>query len=88
MKVKILCFISIISIILFSCESKKENNFSAPENINDGIEVSTPAKEGIETRLINNLIDSIEKGSYTNIHSLLILRDNKLVFEKCKYFII
>ena len=32
--------------------------------------------------LINNLIDSIEKGIYPNIHSLLILRNNKLVFEK------
>lgn len=72
----------VLSIILFACADEKEKSFSSPEKLNDGLEVSSLSKEGFETNQINNLIDSIENGVYSNIHSLLILRNNKLVFEK------
>ncbi len=74
--------ISILLIFIFSCKSNNKDNFPAPEKLNDSIEVSTLENEGIDTVFISNLIDSIEKGIYPNIHSLLILRNNKLVFER------
>ena len=79
---KKLSLISIISILFFSCANEKKSNLPSPKKLQDGITISTLAEEGFEIKLINNLIDSIENDVYSNIHSLLILRNNKLVFEK------
>ncbi len=40
------------------------------------------AKEGINAALINSLDSAITKGVYPNVHSLLIAKNNKLVYEK------
>ena len=72
-------YLLIILVISYNC--------SQPQKINAGInnedfETSSLANEGIDLALINTLGAEIEKGIYPNIHSLLIARNNKLLYEK------
>jgi CubicO group peptidase (beta-lactamase class C family) len=52
-----------------------------PEDLNDGIKTSTLKKEGIDEAIINKIVAAINSGFYPNIHSLLIYKNEKLVFE-------
>lgn len=47
----------------------------------EGIATATMKEERVNTEKINALAADIEKGVYPNIHSLLISRSNKLVYE-------
>jgi CubicO group peptidase (beta-lactamase class C family) len=64
-----------------------EENLSVPPALNDDWEVSTLAAQNIDAEPIHNLIRSIQKDP-RNIHSLLIFRNNTLVFESyfCGWF--
>jgi CubicO group peptidase (beta-lactamase class C family) len=48
----------------------------------EGIPVSSMKKESMDPVMIQNLDYAIRKGVYPNIHSLLIARNGKLVYEK------
>jgi len=56
-------------------------HFNTTNTTHDGIKISSLAKEGINSALINSLDSAITKGIYPNIHSLLIAKNNKLVYE-------
>ncbi len=53
-----------------------------PEKINDGLEVSSLSAQGIDSSRIIALNNLILAESFTKIHSLLILKNGKLVFEE------
>jgi CubicO group peptidase (beta-lactamase class C family) len=53
-----------------------------PVQLNDGIQTATLKDVGIDEKIVNAMTDSIIAGVYPNIHSVLILRNNKLVYEK------
>ncbi|MCW3108891.1 MAG: penicillin-binding protein beta-lactamase class, partial [Segetibacter sp.] len=62
------------------------NRFSErPADLKDGIQTSTPAKEGMNAAVINEIVKAIDSGFYPNRHSLLIYKNGKLVLEK--YFV-
>ncbi len=69
-------------ILFYSCTQHKNITISKPEKLNDGIETATLTDVGINDKLIYAMQDSIDNGSYSNIHSALIFLNNKLVFEK------
>jgi len=66
--------------LYYSCNSK-EHGIERPEKLNDGIETATPKDVGIDQGFMNAMTDSIDLGVYPNIHSVLVLRNNKLVYE-------
>ncbi len=55
--------------------------YKKPVQLNDGISTATLKEVGIDENKIIAATDSITKGVYPNIHSLLIIRNNKLVYE-------
>lgn len=57
-----------------------EENLLPPPPLNDGWDVSDLASEGIEATGIHTLIKNLHR-DHKNIHSLLIIRNNKLVAE-------
>jgi CubicO group peptidase (beta-lactamase class C family) len=57
-----------------------EENLLPPPSLNDGWDVSDPASEGIEANRIHMLIKNLQ-ANHKNIHSLLVIRNNKLVAE-------
>ena len=53
-----------------------------PPDLNDGIKTATLLKTGMNADSLNQLTGQIVSGFYPNIHSLLIYKDGKLVYEK------
>ena len=58
-----------------------EYHYSMPIQLKDGINISDLSKEKMDSSQIIALTTLILKDNYPNIHSLLIVRNNKLVYE-------
>jgi len=56
--------------------------YNKPTENDSFLECSTLSEVGIDSVLIVKLIDKILSGEISNIHSILILKDNKLVLEE------
>ena len=56
--------------------------YTVPEKINDDWETASLSSENINGELIKDLIQRINDNTYTNIHSVLLVKDGKLVVEK------
>ena len=63
-------------------QTKDANLFKQPKEINDGWEIGTLVKEGIDSTLLQKMIDSINAGKFGKVHSVLIAKNKKLIFEK------
>jgi CubicO group peptidase (beta-lactamase class C family)/pimeloyl-ACP methyl ester carboxylesterase len=57
-------------------------SYKKPDQLNDGIQTATLKEVGLNEKMIQKMVDSIVNGNYPGIHSVLILRNNKLVFEQ------
>jgi CubicO group peptidase (beta-lactamase class C family)/pimeloyl-ACP methyl ester carboxylesterase len=57
------------------------STYQKPEQLNDGIKTAHIKDVGMNETVIMSLTDSIRYGNYPNIHSILIFKDNKLVYE-------
>ncbi len=76
--------ILLLSYIYFGCavESNSQYVYRPPERIEDGLEVGALNEAGIDERLIESAAGRIKEGRYKEVHSMLIVKDNKLVFEE------
>lgn len=75
----------ILSLLLISCEmhdSSAQYYYRAPEALNDGIEVGTLEEVNMEIRAIEDAVNGIIGGRYSEVHSMLIYKDGKLVLEE------
>jgi CubicO group peptidase (beta-lactamase class C family) len=59
----------------------KPGEDARPDQLDDGWAVSTLTAQGVNANIIVNLHDKINEGDYPNVHSLIIVRNNYLVFE-------
>jgi CubicO group peptidase (beta-lactamase class C family) len=64
-------------VLIYSCNQEQK---AGPNE--DGITMGSMADAGIDSTIINKIDTAITNGTYPNIHSLLIARNNKLVYEK------
>ncbi len=55
---------------------------SPPPQTGDGWQTASPASVGLEARLLNRAVARIRDGTYPNVHSLLIVQADLLVFEQ------
>jgi CubicO group peptidase (beta-lactamase class C family) len=55
--------------------------YTIPQTLNDGIETTSLAKIGMDSTRIIKLTQQILADSFPNIHSVLIVKNNKLVYE-------
>ena len=53
-----------------------------PEQTNDGWQIASLDEVGIDEKAISEAVDRVHDGTYQNIHSILIVKDGKLVFEE------
>jgi CubicO group peptidase (beta-lactamase class C family)/pimeloyl-ACP methyl ester carboxylesterase len=56
--------------------------YKKPDKLKDGIQTGTLKEAGLNEKILQTMVDSIVNGNYPRIHSVLILRNNKLVFEQ------
>jgi CubicO group peptidase (beta-lactamase class C family) len=55
---------------------------AASASSSDGWEVASPESVGLDSALLNTLIQKIRAGEFQNIHALLIVRNGKLAVEE------
>jgi CubicO group peptidase (beta-lactamase class C family) len=53
----------------------------APEKLDDGWEVSSPARFGANLALLDSMLLRVDTGDYVNIHSVVVVKDGVLVLE-------
>jgi len=64
------------------CDPTLQYSYHPPEYINDGFEVGSLEEVNIDSALLKKAVDKINCGKYDEVHSMLIFKDNKLVFEE------
>ena len=82
-KTRILLVLIFPVLILFiSCEFIGGYRYEIPVEDNDGWEVKSADESGLNSSQLCDMVDFIESVEEDNIHSILIIKDSRLVFEK------
>ncbi len=81
--------LAVILLVHSGCEKSRPtaNNvktyqYTIPEKINDGWETAHLSSENLDANLIGDLIERIKDNTYKNIHSVLLVKNGKLVVEE------
>lgn len=79
----LLIMVPFLLFILAGCNSApaESSDYHPPEEVSDGIEVGTLDEVGMEAALLLEAAGEIEAGRYGEVHSLLVFKDDRLVFE-------
>jgi CubicO group peptidase (beta-lactamase class C family) len=82
--VKTVLIVLLFSILNTGCgkDFSEQVPYMPPEHINDGLEVGTLEEVSIDTQMILKASSRIHQGKYREVHSMLIYKDGKLVFEE------
>jgi CubicO group peptidase (beta-lactamase class C family) len=59
--------------------------YQPPAKLNDGLLIGNLNKSGLDTSLLTKMMNKIVAGKYPGVHSVLIVKDGKLVFEEYFY---
>ena len=60
-------------------------HYHVPAVLSDGLSTGNIASSGLDSNLLNTMMNKIIAGDYPNVHSVLIIKDRKLVFEEYFY---
>ena len=76
-------FLLLLCIVATTSFAQTNSNYryTPPVQLNDGLQTASLSDVGIDSDKIIALTNKILSGQYVNIHSLLIFRFNKLVYE-------
>lgn len=76
--------IAVAAFLVAGCNSDSYGHYTlqAAENIGDGLEVGTLDEVGMDSALLSEAAARITGDAYGEVHSLLIHKDGKLVFEE------
>lgn len=85
-------FLLLIFLLFFHCRKESSTSFSnansdgytyqIPEQTNDGWNVASLHDVGINEQQIIEIVDKIQNDIYRDVHSVVIIKNGKLVFEK------
>jgi len=64
---------------------QREYSYQSPIKIDDGWQVSSLAKEGVNEEIILDLMKTILTGKYPNVRSILLIRNGSLILEEYFY---
>ena len=56
-----------------------------PKDLKDGLQIGDVEKSGLDTALLAEMMRKIVDETYPNVHSVLIIKDGKLLFEEYFY---
>lgn len=63
-------------------ETSGKYTYRIPDKINDGFNVGSLEEVNIDSGYIVDVVNEIYRGKYKEVHSMIILKDNKLVLEE------
>lgn len=82
-------FLSLILMIVFSCRDKnfiepdiEDYEYKIPNELNDGWETASANDVGLDEEKFVELVKYLNSSIDNQFHSILIAKDNKLIFEK------
>lgn len=81
-KTTLILLFLLLLIIACRFEPEVQYHYQAPENVHDGLSVGTLDEVNIDTEIIKKAVNDINRGKYKDVHSMLIFKDGKLVFEE------
>jgi len=67
--------------VMVYCRATARYLYAIPEQVDDGWETASLADVGMSVEPMAELMDSIRTGYYEEVHSVLIVKENRLVFE-------
>lgn len=80
---KTIITISILGLLNLACSKVfTDIIYHAPVSLEDGLEVGTLEEVGLDTQLILNASGMIQAGKFGEIHSMLVYRHERLVYEE------
>lgn len=74
-------------LFLYNCKTEETPEtpgpygYQVPEHTGDGWETAALGDVGMDQTLVERLVDDINNNVYTEVHSVVIIKDNRLVFE-------
>lgn len=85
--------VCLIIVLILSCSPRTtkwglpqhEYIYQIPEKIGDGWECSDLKSEVVDSKKITELMENILKGDIKNIHSILLVKNGRLIFEEYFY---
>ncbi|MGB6873242.1 MAG: serine hydrolase [Dehalococcoidia bacterium] len=77
-----LLLLVVLLFVSFQSEPSIQYTYQPPENIGDGLDVSTLEEVNIDSALIEKAVNEINRGKYREVHSMLIFKDGMLVLEE------
>ena len=75
-------FFFLVAFALSASAQQDSGFYEVSIESDDEFIISTLSAQGLNEEMVMAAVDSINNGVYSNIHSLLILKNNKLVYEK------
>jgi CubicO group peptidase (beta-lactamase class C family) len=60
-------------------------SYEKPKDLKDGLIIGNVVESGLDTALLDEMIRKIVDRTYPNVHSVLIIKNGKLVFEEYFY---
>jgi len=87
-KVYILAFLITLVYLISACDASSENpttsnsTYTIPEETGDGWKTAPLSSVGMNSGRLLTLLDKINNNSFTEVHSVVIIKDDKLVFEE------
>ena len=85
----LLLLLLILGYFSISCEEDTSTNppvdgyiYTVPEKTDDGWQTASLQSVGMNTSRIESLVDRIRNNTYTEVHSVVIIKNDKLVFEE------
>ena len=66
-------------------ETNSSYTYYQPRDLKDGLSTGDVNNSGLDKSLLNEMMKRIIDGQYPNVHSILIAKDGKLVFEEYFY---
>ena len=70
------------AVWLASCAPEHDHVYQIPAQTDDGWETASLEAVGMNTELLGELIERIDRKEYRNVHGVLIVKNGKLVFEE------
>ena len=62
-----------------------EYAYAMPEKLSDGLNVGSLSNSGLDAAAIKQMVEKIADETYQNVHSVLVVKDGKLVLEEYFY---
>lgn len=84
-KICLLVLSAIVLSLFTACSGVKEGatyQYQAPAELGDGWKTASLADAGLDSEQLSAMMDHIQDGDFDNLHSLLIVKDGRLVFEE------